>query len=36
MFFLIHKNVSGTVQGTGDAVKSKTHEVSNLGEFPIR
>lgn len=32
MFFLIHKNVSGT----GDAVKSKTHEVSNLREFPIR
>lgn len=32
----IHKDVAGTAQGTGNAKKNQTQEVSTLWEFPLR
>lgn len=36
MCLLIPKDTPGPVQGTGDALKDKIHEVSTLEEFPIK
>lgn len=33
---LICSSIHKDVEGTADNVKNKTHEVSTLGEFPIR
>lgn len=32
----IHKDVAGTAQGTGNAMKNQIQEVSTLWEFPLR